>query len=376
MKSTRDIRALTGIRGVAACYVMLYHFCQNAHGLPFQAVLTHGYISVDLFFVLSGFVMALNYSGEFHEFRWRAYKAYLEKRFARVYPLFFMMTIAVILVRAVFGAGMPISPAMVVANLLGINAWGATDTIDGPAWSISTEFAAYILFPVLVAWTLRNSRTGGIVTGAIAFCVLGALVLVPDTITQLNIATGLDKGIRHGPLDVHTTRPPLGLVRCLAGFTIGILSFRLWRSDLGKRLATSKHASDIVAGAAIALLFFSGSDLFEVALFALLIVALAEGKGYTARFLSSGPVHWLGLISYSIYLVHYPVLDSLGAWFAAQLDNAHIAHSYTLSGIASAPISLALATLTYYGVEKPGRILFLKIAHRKAPPMEAVPAAP
>ena len=61
-----EIRALTGIRGIAACFVVIYHFYFGVLNKGSAGViLSHGYMAVDLFFVLSGFVMALTYQDKF-----------------------------------------------------------------------------------------------------------------------------------------------------------------------------------------------------------------------------------------------------------------------------------------------------------------------
>jgi peptidoglycan/LPS O-acetylase OafA/YrhL len=94
-RSRSEIRSLTGLRGVAAAYVVLYHMhlfelCSGAAA----TVLTHGYLAVDLFFVLSGFVMALTYAELFEGgFSAGRYRDFLVRRIARVYPLYVVVTL-------------------------------------------------------------------------------------------------------------------------------------------------------------------------------------------------------------------------------------------------------------------------------------------
>ena len=97
-KSIPEVRALTGLRGIAALYVVCLHYY-----IPIpenMRILSHGYLAVDLFFALSGFVLAMNYSGKLsREFTLQAYLSFLARRFARIYPLYlFTLTAATALV--------------------------------------------------------------------------------------------------------------------------------------------------------------------------------------------------------------------------------------------------------------------------------------
>jgi len=108
-----------------------------------------GYQTVDLFFVLSGYIMALTYGR-----RPRtggggvAFLQFLGRRLGRVYPLYLTVTLAYL---ALAPPGW--NRMAVLANLGMVQAWGLADSIGGPAWLISTEFAAYVAFPVLLLLT-------------------------------------------------------------------------------------------------------------------------------------------------------------------------------------------------------------------------------
>src|SRR6266851_7441479 len=159
----KDIRSLTGIRGAAATRVILYHVHERDefHG-ALKTLLLHGYLAVDLFFLLSGFVMALSY-GRLATAGWSfsSYKTFLMHRFGRIYPLYFVMTCAIaVTIIAGWSRAFPIPNLgpIFLANIALIQAWLSITSIDTPAWSISTEFAAYLLFPVLAACTLTTRR--------------------------------------------------------------------------------------------------------------------------------------------------------------------------------------------------------------------------
>jgi peptidoglycan/LPS O-acetylase OafA/YrhL len=137
--SPGEIRPLTGLRGIAALYVVSYH---HRLGVPFSNPLTtslaHGYLAADLFFVLSGFVMALTYSHMFARgWSMAAYVRFLGRRAARIYPLYFVATLAAfvfILAGALEAPRLaPLGTALTL-NLLLIQAWGFVGSLDGPAW--------------------------------------------------------------------------------------------------------------------------------------------------------------------------------------------------------------------------------------------------
>src|SRR5690242_15715766 len=91
-----EIRALTGVRGVAASLVAIYHFSPTKEMAPglLRNVVSRGYLWVDLFFVLSGFVIALNYGQLFASgFSRRAFATFLVRRVARIYPLYLVVVL-------------------------------------------------------------------------------------------------------------------------------------------------------------------------------------------------------------------------------------------------------------------------------------------
>src|ERR1700712_169365 len=99
MSQIRELRSLTGLRGVAAVLVVLDHYWQGvAPTNPAKTLLAHGYLAVDLFFVLSGFVMTFNYASLFQEgYSFAAFRLFLSRRIARVYPLYLVCTLVAFL---------------------------------------------------------------------------------------------------------------------------------------------------------------------------------------------------------------------------------------------------------------------------------------
>jgi peptidoglycan/LPS O-acetylase OafA/YrhL len=159
---------LTGIRGVAAVWVFIYHFREYYFGLfpqlrKFDFILSNGHFGVDLFFCLSGFILGYVYFNELSNpsinSRAAKVKSYFLKRFARVYPLYFLTScIAGIFYFAgvkfghVFNNESPsnFSLISVISNFIGIQTWVGYPSLNGPAWSVSAELFAYLYFPLVV----------------------------------------------------------------------------------------------------------------------------------------------------------------------------------------------------------------------------------
>jgi peptidoglycan/LPS O-acetylase OafA/YrhL len=335
-----EVRPLTGLRGVAAIYVVTYHFGQDVQGGgPFGTVLRHGYLAVDLFFVLSGFVLAMVHGRD--RFDGAGIRRFLGKRFARVYPLYAAMTAVTAGIAA--ASGVTLSPGHVLVNVLLVQAWGVGASIVGPAWSLSAEAGAYLLFPLLCAALLRGSREQAVALTCAALALLG-FVALHSTIP------------RAGPLDLYQSNTVAPLVRCLCEFALGLVAYRFSRSASAQRVAT--HGVDLVlAGAVAALLTVRGCDLVLVPLLAVLVVALAvRPDGPVGRALSTAPVMWLGTVSFSVYLTHFLLRDELRPVLADGLAEMGMSDPYAAAGGLTFAIVLLTAQLTFRFIECPARV--------------------
>lgn len=355
MTSQREIKSLTGIRGVAACCVVAYHYLALGAGSGAAgAVLKHGYLAVDLFFVLSGYVMALTYGQDFRGgFEAPTYGRFLARRLARVYPLYAVTSVACLILYAVDRESRDLLPEpswlAVGSNLLLVQAWGIGHSINGPGWSISTEFFAYVLFPCLVSVLIFGAARIAAVLAAIGAVGLCALAAVPDAAAQ--------QTVRFGPLDLYMGETAFPLVRCAIEFCLGLLAWRLMAVSPLRRVAERGFVGDALAVAAILLLTRPDADVILVLLFIPLIMALAAGRGVAARILGSRPLHGLGILSYSIYLVHRPVLDHLKPPVLRMLEGWQIPHPHLLSAVILIPCTVLISAATFRLIEKPGRRL-------------------
>lgn len=362
----REIRALTGIRGVAALYVALYHFfLAEPIIVPAPIIISmfgHGYIAVDLFFVLSGFVMALSYKRMFDErLTFRLVMVFLGRRLARIYPLYFCVALAAV-ATVLAHHSQRLSPAdlplAIPANLALVQSWFNLKSLEAPMWSISTEWAAYLVFPLLLRASF-GSRLAAFGTLSACILTLIGLTFLPAWSDPLSVRSGW-------PLD-HLFRVPGALLaRCFAEFVLGLLAFRLSKSSLGERLASSSPLGIVLCAIIVALLPWHASDLLLIACFTLLIVAISADRGWIARLLGSRIVYTLGVWSYAIYLIH-PMVRKLIVPIAVRLAQHVMPTAYAVPAgvIASLPFLAVLSALAYRYIEQPGRTAIKALISRE-----------
>ena len=293
-----EIKPLTAVRGIAACYVVLYHSFRTR-----GTALNHGYLAVDLFFVLSGFVMSLSYERMFIDtVTVRNYVDFILRRLGRIYPLYLLTTISsltLILFRQLpLTDGRPVRSTLPY-NMFMVQAWGFSGSINYPSWSISTEWFAYLLFPFLIVILYRRNPVIMPLATALSGTALVWLAFMPTPV-----------GVEHrsGPLDCAWNYSFLPVLRCLAEFTAGISTYRLSKSAAIREWPGWSIATPILALAIVLLLFIPSTDLAVVFLFPAAVLALSCDAGPVRRVLSTGPLVLLGDLSFAIYLLHPIVL--------------------------------------------------------------------
>jgi peptidoglycan/LPS O-acetylase OafA/YrhL len=341
-----EIRPLTGLRGVAASVVMLYHFFLDNHDVSMP--IGRGYLAVDLFFVLSGFVMALSYGPLFAgRLTSDIYRGFLGRRIARVYPLLFVVT-AVALVKYLldFSGGARLAyagygPLDLAATLLMVQAWGFNlISMPGATWSISTEFFAYLIFPVLI-FVSANPK-GVFPALMIAVSVLGILLCAASPYGTV------------GPLDITTRDSPFPLIRCLSGFCLGLVAYRLARNESVRRRIASGWVTSLVVCGIGCMFLMHVHDIAVVFLYPLLVANLYYNNAVAARVFGNRVVHFIGKISYSVYLVHpllAPAFRRAGGVLAAHVGNIWLPLVLLLYILAVFVVSFAC----FRAIENPGR---------------------
>jgi len=376
------IRSIEGLRGVAALLVALFHAYVYSRWGGFPAtlgVLQHAWLFVDLFFVISGYVMAAAYSDRLDS--GRAAFGYMIRRFFRLYPLHVVTTATVLLavlgiqtVKLVLahqgiriGREEPFGFDFFDLKLLGLDMLLLQgvgiirkEIHNYPSWSISVEFWLYLMFALLMLAV--RPRVARIAASALIVGMSVAYFLVYWSSAP-------------EPLRTLDTR---GLPRGMLSFFQGVLIyyFYRWLAARPKSAAGSPAAAGapVVASAAamtqrmgvlsaaqvaatvLALYLVDRQHLLGTAqlvipfVFALVVLLLVPDRGIVARLLHTRPLQWLGLHSYSIYLTHVTVLTVLD-WLGRAVPEP----AKHLVGLLYLALVFAMSMLTYRFVEAPWR---------------------
>ena len=363
------IAPLTGVRGIASAWVVLLHLQLLVPVLlprvpVVGSVIDGGNLGVDVFFVLSGFIISFTYLDRLSARAPGAVSRYLWLRFARIYPThLFMLLVVAGLLTAMTIAGMQphddrrFSPLSFVMNLLMLQAVPPALAWNDPAWSISTEFAAYLVFPLLVPLLARV---------LLKRALIGLLVLLAVGMTAIGVvlATASDWAYWAGYVLMWT--------RIAVCFPLGCLLYVLWRSlpQDGRRRAATIALPVSIIGLLLACILTPtpGPVTLPVAAYpfiVLMIFGLASSTGLIARLLSTRYMVWSGRISYSVYLVHFPLLLTAGAL----TQRAGITPGSPLALVALVATLLAVlgvGAATYHLVEEPARRALSRYADRRA----------
>ncbi len=324
-----EIKALSGARAFPPLILVLYHFCEG-HGYRgvdqavchasawanfftcgkwFDLAVGRGYLWVEFFFALSGFILVHVYGSRAWEFwRGKAYVPFIKARLARLYPIHLFTLVSMlylmwVLNRLSYVGGyasiyhQPYPPMNTwpsfIANLFLVQAWNIFPylTWNGASWFVSVEFLLCLLFPVYVLLS-----RGGVWRGlALIGGGFSALVFIAQT-----SGYGLDVTFHNG------------IFRGMAGFAVGVGMAMLYR-------AANEAGADKIPGwvhsavQGVLLLFFfwatyrtgwshSPNDMWFVAALYLLIFALAFDRGFLARALAAKVPMKLGEWSYAIYM--------------------------------------------------------------------------
>jgi len=295
-----EIPGLTPLRGLAALLVVVFHLmefaCPEWWARPGLAFIRHGYLAVDLFFVLSGFVITHVYAREFATaFDARRYRTFLMARLARIYPLHVFILglwVALEFVRPRPFQDPARSVTAIGTNLLLIQDWHVSSilTWNEAAWSISAEWAVYLAFPVIVLLTQLRVVAARAAAVLSIFALLCALVhFAPWTPNRL------------GDIDIAAD---FGVVRCALEFGLGVLAYGLYADGAFLRFFDKDLTIVVVAGCVVAGMHWRIHDLVTVAAFVLLVLCAAQNQGAATRILDTRVLRFLGDISYSVYMVH------------------------------------------------------------------------
>jgi peptidoglycan/LPS O-acetylase OafA/YrhL len=397
----RFIGQLTGVRFVAAAWVMLYHFQGSLAVVGLLVPVLHevlrvGRLGVDLFFALSGFILTHTYLTRLGpKITWPGTRHFWWLRLARIYPVHFVMLnvagIAVVAQQkfgsATVGSRDWLTPTSYLKQVLLVHEWGPNPQRgwNYPAWSLSMEWLAYLLFPLLVLALFRFHERLGSRVIALLWCV----VLVP--LLWYGIAY---RGDAYYISDWGST------IRILTEFTAGGLTYlfimRHWDSTPEgprprvERLATTLSVviPVLIVVTAVALgripaLQWSVSDLPDtpnaadlppkyhlvlVPLLVLWIGALALSRRGPSRFLSSDRLVLGGFISFSLYMTHTVWYGLWRAGMKAVHINGGVLYLVGFVGLVVGAI--VIAWLMWKFVEEPSREWMRKRSGERPKPVE------
>ena len=323
-----DLPALTGLRGVAAIWVLLYHAWAFAggpalqvpgiSGLNARAPLSFGWAGVDIFFCLSAFLLVIPFA------RWRYGSApkpetrrYLLRRVLRIYPAY-LFQLAILLVAALFGFGrMPNAEALIAHLFLWFNmGWQWVSPMVGAWYTLPIEFSFYLLLPLL-APLIDRRRWPWLLLGAIAltvgyrYAMHGAFADQPVEIQDIAIER------LPGRLDQFV----IGMLAGVAYVAAGLRDWKPRSPDLWFWAGVAGLLVTCFALLEVADIYWSGHPLLYVwhALFSACLVPVLLACAWDARpalvLLANRPLRYFGDISFGVYLWHMPIVLAILPWY-------------------------------------------------------------
>jgi peptidoglycan/LPS O-acetylase OafA/YrhL len=366
-----EIRSLTGLRAVAAVWVVVYHFHftpglgYDGYWEPLRPVIRAGATGVDLFFVLSGFVITLTYLERVGSTpSVREAGTFLWARVCRIWPVYALVTVGYggwLLYKATRVTDGVVAyqvqqPVLDVWNFLlqftMVQLWwhpaSGGESWMGSAWSISAEWLAYVAFPLvaLLLWRIRNAP----------------LALLGATAVLLMVPLGYTIYVHGGPVIAWSWLLRIGAA-FLAGALTCLVVRRVRRTPHVERAAATWALASLAA-IAVGLWWGDWRGIADdhsayggivVVFFPVLVGALALSRTGLSALLSRESVVHGGRISFGLYLVHIPVFEvfwTLMGWWP------RIAAGTSLWALLLAPVLLStvvLAHLAHRFVEEPAR---------------------
>lgn len=347
------VRALDGLRGAAVAAVLLFH----------AGRLTGGYLGVDLFFVLSGYLITGLLVAEWRGSGGVRLSAFWSRRARRLLPALFLMLAGVGLFAAFVAAptelarirGDALATLGYVANWHAITAghdywaiFGAPSPLDH-TWSLAIEEQFYVLWPLLVLGLVAVRNRPRLLPRRVFVVALGGAVALAGVALGLTLSGASDARVYYG---TDARAPAILLGAALAAASVWWGPARSAAGRLGIELAGVVGIGWLAwswtqLGGQDPFLLRGGLLACGVAAVAVLAAAAQPRRGPIALALSAAPLCWLGLISYGLYLWHWPVY----LWLDTQRTGLG---GWSLTGV-RVGVSLALAVTSYVLVEQPIR---------------------
>lgn len=316
---------LDGLRGVAAMLVIIYHFGEGFATSPVDQIMNHGYLAVDFFFVLSGFVLGYAYDGRF--LKGMTAGNFMLRRVVRLHPMVILSVLlgaaAYLLQGSVRWDGTPVPLHMLLLALVlglflipvypgaGVEVRGNGEMfpLNGPSWSLFFEYIGSILYAIVLH---RLSKRSLAIVTAISGIGLAAIIL------------GNTSGAYHAGVGWSIGEDGLGFIggffRLSFSFSAGLLMSRSFRR-FNVRGAFWICSAVIVALLSCPYLTLDGevsvlNGMYDCVctLFLFPAVVYLGACGMTTDRFSANTCEFLGRLSYPVYIVHYPVMYLFYAW--------------------------------------------------------------
>lgn len=292
-----NLPELTSVRAFAALIVVIYHMygSHSPNSELLKSLVSKGYLGVDFFFILSGFILTHVYISRWRSGRFK-YGQFLWSRFSRVYPVHLVMLVVSV-------AGYLAAEKIGFENLGGmrwnhlpwhallLHSWGFTDGYawNSPSWSVSAEAFAYLIFPLFL-FVLPINRVKSTVLLATSWMIAAWLIMQACGLNLTELTYNF------------------GIIRILFEFTLGVSMYILYeRADIRPKIAAM--LATVMFLSFLFVVVVRGPDLISLFLFALIILFLGiRARCTQPSLLRSRPLIYLGTISYSTYMVHIFVL--------------------------------------------------------------------
>ena len=376
----RFLASLEGLRGIAALAIVVFHLRHEIavllDGLVpggtalLQPLMLKSRLAVDLFFILSGFILCHVYLGARAPVTAAAWRRYLAFRIARIFPLHLFM-LALWLAYTLLLVTL-VHPQQAFAERIGglgevvervflVHMWwrGQTPlTLNATDWSISVEWALYLIFPLLVAALLHVSRARDgagreLIPAGAALALLAAAFAAAYAVIVFQVSPIYGKGY-------------IWVLRGGCEFLAGVALWQLWARGHGGHAAWRRLGAPLALAGAIAACYLTDNDWWVLPGLALLLFAeagRAHDPGAGDGLLGRPAVLWLGQVSYALYLGHLLVLQSLSGLAKYGGPRLLGADPGTTAPIATAALvvaagvglSLGFAALLHHWVEVPAR---------------------
>jgi peptidoglycan/LPS O-acetylase OafA/YrhL len=328
---------LDGLRGVASLMVVAFHLFETYSQGPLTQIINHGYLAVDFFFVLSGYVIGYAYDD-----RWTrmSLSDFFKRRLVRLHPMVIMGTFIgallfylgdcpyfslvgqtpwwMLLLMLLLGCAM-----LPAAKSWDIRGWGETSSLNGPTWSLLYEYIGNLLYALCIRhfskWLL-------------ALFVAGAAFLTIDLTMNLDVFRFFEAEPRAavytviGGWSLTPDQIYVGFTRLLYPFFMGLLLSRMGRLMRMKRggfwwcsaLIVGMLAMPRIGGGEQ--MWMNGAyEAFCILVMFPMVVLMGAGSSVKGK-RSIAVCNFLGEISYPLYITHYPLIYLHIAWATQHPD--------------------------------------------------------